>query len=84
MNLENRKRELVKEFSPLLLKSTKWNKIWMVILTAIILVGLYAFFVQLIKGHVVTGMRDNVVWGVYIINFIFFFRSLLGMCLMTI
>lgn len=72
MNLENRKRELVKEFSPLLLKSTKWNKIWMVILTAIILVGVYAFFVQLIKGHIVTGMRDNVVWGVYIINFIFF------------
>ena len=72
MNLENRKRELVKDFSPLLLKSTKWNKIWMVILTAIILIGLYAFFVQLIKGHIVTGMRDNVVWGVYIINFIFF------------
>tara|TARA_R110001583_G_scaffold114876_3_gene265357 strand:- start:19336 stop:20667 length:1332 start_codon:yes stop_codon:yes gene_type:complete len=72
MDLENRKRELVKEFSPLLLKTSKTSKIWMIGLTAIILVGVYAFFVQFFKGHIVTGMRDNVVWGVYIINFIFF------------
>ncbi len=72
MDLENRKRELVKEFSPLLLKTSKTSKIWMIVLAAIILVGLYAFILQLIKGHIVTGMRDNVVWGVYIINFIFF------------
>ena len=72
MNLENRKRELVKEFSPLLEKTTKVSKIWMGILVAVILVGIYAFFLQLFKGHEVTGMRDNVVWGVYIINFIFF------------
>jgi len=72
MNLENRKRELVKEFSPLLLKTSKWSKVWMIGLTAIILVGVYAFFLQFFKGHIVTGMRDNVVWGVYIINFIFF------------
>jgi molybdopterin-containing oxidoreductase family membrane subunit len=25
-----------------------------------------------LKGHEATGMRDNVVWGIYIINFIFF------------
>ncbi|MBL4561875.1 MAG: polysulfide reductase NrfD [Labilibaculum sp.] len=72
MDLENRKRELVKEFSPLLLKTSKLSKIWMVGLTAVILVGLYAFILQFMKGHIVTGMRDNVVWGVYIINFIFF------------
>ena len=41
-------------------------------MVAIILVGLYAFILQLTKGHIVTGMRDNVVWGIYIINFIFF------------
>jgi Ni/Fe-hydrogenase subunit HybB-like protein len=34
--------------------------------------GLYALFAQIVDGHEVTGMRDNVVWGVYIINFIFF------------
>lgn len=72
MNLNKRKRELVNEFSPLLDKTTKVSKIWIGILIAIILTGVYAFFVQLFKGHEVTGMRDNVVWGVYIINFIFF------------
>lgn len=72
MNLENRKRELAKEFSPLLEKTTSTSKIWMGFLIAVILVGVYAFFVQLVKGHIVTGSRDNVVWGIYIINFIFF------------
>ncbi|REE82292.1 molybdopterin-containing oxidoreductase family membrane subunit [Lutibacter oceani] len=72
MNIENRKRELAKEFSPMLEKTTKTSKIWIGFLIAVILVGVYAFFVQLFKGHIVTGMRDNVVWGIYIINFIFF------------
>lgn len=72
MNLENRKRELAREFSPMLEKTTKTSKIWIGFLIAVILVGVYAFFVQLFKGHIVTGMRDNVVWGIYIINFIFF------------
>ncbi|WP_456376884.1 NrfD/PsrC family molybdoenzyme membrane anchor subunit [Lutibacter sp.] len=72
MDLNKRKRELVKEFSPILLKTSKWSKVWIIGLSAIILVGIYAFFLQFFKGHIVTGMRDNVVWGVYIINFILF------------
>ncbi|MFD0763169.1 NrfD/PsrC family molybdoenzyme membrane anchor subunit [Lutibacter aestuarii] len=72
MNISKRKRELVKEFSPLLDKTTKTSKIWMGFLIAVIIVGLYAFIIQVVKGHEVTGMRDNVVWGIYIINFIFF------------
>ena len=72
MDVKNRKRELVKEFLPLLEKTTKTSKIWIGILIATILVGFYAFIIQVIKGHEVTGMRDNVVWGIYIINFIFF------------
>ena len=72
MNLEIRKRELVKEFSPMLDKSTKTSKIWIGFLIAVILVGVVAFIIQVVKGHEVTGMRDNVVWGIYIINFIFF------------
>lgn len=72
MNTKDRKRELVKEFSPMLEKSNKTNKIWIGFLILVILVGLYAFVVQVTKGHQVTGMRDNVVWGVYIINFVFF------------
>lgn len=72
MDVDIRKRELVKEFTPMLLKPSKWSKIWIGILLAIIVWGLIAFVLQAVKGHEVTGMRDNVVWGIYIINFIFF------------
>lgn len=72
MNLEIRKRELVKEFSPMLEKWTTTSKIWMGFLALVILAGLVAFVMQVTKGHEITGMRDNVVWGIYIINFIFF------------
>ncbi len=34
--------------------------------------GIYGLIQQIDKGHIVTGMRDNVVWGLYIVNFIFF------------
>ena len=36
------------------------------------LLGIYGLIQQIDKGHIVTGMRDNVVWGLYIVNFIFF------------
>lgn len=72
MNIERRKKELTKEFYPMLEKSSFAYKIWIGSLLAIISVGLYAFVLQVLKGHEVTGMRDNVVWGIYIINFIFF------------
>ena len=41
-------------------------------LVIIFAIGIYALVLQIDKGHVVTGMRDNVVWGLYIVNFIFF------------
>jgi len=72
MDIDSRKRELVKEFSPMLEKTSFISKVWIGLLIAVILVGLYAFYLQVQKGHEVTGMRDNVVWGIYIINFIFF------------
>jgi len=72
MILNNRHKELVKEFSPMLESTSKLAKIWMGFLVAVLLVGFYAFIVQVSQGHGVTGMRDNVVWGVFIINFIFF------------
>ena len=34
--------------------------------------GLYAFYVQLRFGLVATGMRDQVMWGLYLVNFVFF------------
>jgi len=66
MNIAKRKRELVKEFSPTLENYSLKTKLWIGSLVAIILVGLYAFVVQFMHGHIVTGMRDNVVWGIYI------------------
>jgi Ni/Fe-hydrogenase subunit HybB-like protein len=41
-------------------------------LVAVIAWGLIAYGVQLRNGLGVTGLRDNVMWGVYITNFIFF------------
>ena len=38
----------------------------------VILFAVYAFVTQLMKGQIVTGMRDYVVWGIYDVNFIFF------------
>jgi molybdopterin-containing oxidoreductase family membrane subunit len=67
-----RKKELVKEFSPMLASFSLTSKVWIGFLIAVIALGLYAFVLQILNGHEVTGMRDNVVWGIYIINFIFF------------
>lgn len=72
MDINSRKKELAKEFSPMLEKTGFLSKGFIFLLIAVILVGLYAFYLQVKKGHEVTGMRDNVVWGIYIINFIFF------------
>ncbi|WP_457618292.1 NrfD/PsrC family molybdoenzyme membrane anchor subunit [Lutibacter sp.] len=72
MDINKRKRELIKEFSPILETYSFSYKLWVAILLVIISIGLYAFILQLINGHIITGMRDNVVWGIYIINFIFF------------
>ena len=44
---------------------------WMAVLTAITLLGLNAYAKQLVHGLVVTGMSDEVSWGVYIANFTF-------------
>ena len=48
------------------------NWLWVFTFCTVILIGGYALFLQITKGHGITGMRDNVVWGLYIVNFIFF------------
>jgi len=45
--------------------------LWMAALTLVMLVGGYAYWVQLRDGLVVTGMNDHVSWGLYISNFAF-------------
>ena len=44
---------------------------WMGVLTGFCLLGLNAYAKQLVHGLVVTGMSDEVSWGVYIANFTF-------------
>ncbi len=45
--------------------------LWMGSLTLVMLVGAYAYSVQLRHGLAVTGMNDHVSWGLYISNFTF-------------
>lgn len=53
---------------------TRPNLAWILkiaLLVAVICLGLYGMVRQFIDGHLITGMRDNVVWGVYIVDFVF-------------
>jgi Ni/Fe-hydrogenase subunit HybB-like protein len=45
--------------------------LWMAALTFICLIGLYAYCRQFVEGLALTGMTDQVSWGVYIANFTF-------------
>ena len=53
-------------------KVNKKTWMWIIVFLLFIAAGGYALFLQISKGHGVTGMRDNVVWGLFIVNFIFF------------
>lgn len=44
---------------------------WMGVLTVVTLLGVHAYSHQLVEGLIVTGMSDEVSWGVYIANFTF-------------
>jgi len=63
---------LLNKFSPHIEKTTKTGWAWIVFLVILIGLGIFALVMQITKGHIITGMRDNVVWGIYIVNFIFF------------
>ena len=63
---------LLKEFEPQLKTRSNLSKAWIIFLIAGVLFGLFGLYIQITRGHIVTGMRDYVVWGVYIVNFIFF------------
>lgn len=53
-------------------KFGKKNWMWVIFFLIWVIAGGYALYLQISKGHIVTGMRDNVVWGLFIVNFIFF------------
>jgi molybdopterin-containing oxidoreductase family membrane subunit len=63
---------ILKDFTP---EIENTSRSWYLVFATFFLVfavGIYGLVQQIDKGHIVTGMRDNVVWGVYIVNFIFF------------
>ncbi len=62
--------ELVKELAPRPFK--KLGVLWTIGLVVVVLIGIVAYIDQIIKGQIVTNMRDYVLWGVYISNFVFF------------
>ena len=62
--------ELVKELAPR--KFNKLGRVWTLGLVIVVIIGTAAYIDQIIKGQVVTNMRDYVLWGVYIYNFVFF------------
>lgn len=70
--MENNAKEMLKEFSPQLENPGIKTIVWIIFLSLLILLGIYALYLQITEGHAITGMRDNVVWGIYIVNFIFF------------
>lgn len=57
--------------SPLERSSTGYYLLVMV-LVAVVGWGLYAYIVQYTYGLQVTGLRDQVMWGLYILDFVFF------------
>ncbi|APD07954.1 hypothetical protein UJ101_02455 [Flavobacteriaceae bacterium UJ101] len=57
-------------FQTAIIGSKRYN-IWMAILTFFMLVGAYAYSIQLDQGLSATGMHDRVSWGLYISNFTF-------------
>jgi len=71
MNRTNRE-SLLRDLTPEIAKTSKSWYIVFGILMLVFIIGIYGLVQQIDKGHIVTGMRDNVVWGVYIVNFIFF------------
>ncbi|WP_456464000.1 NrfD/PsrC family molybdoenzyme membrane anchor subunit [Lutibacter sp.] len=62
--------KLLKDLAPK--KFGKLGVIWTCLLIVIIIAGIIAYIDQLMKGQIVTNMRDYALWGIYISNFVFF------------
>lgn len=68
---------IIKDLAPR--KFGRPGQLWVSFLIVVILISMYAYYQQLTKGLIITGMRDYALWGVYISNFVFFVAiSLVG------
>jgi Ni/Fe-hydrogenase subunit HybB-like protein len=72
MRLNKYQQEIFDKQKPVIENFGKKTWGWTIFFLLWIIVGGYALYLQVIDGHIVTGMRDNVVWGLFIANFIFF------------
>jgi Ni/Fe-hydrogenase subunit HybB-like protein len=72
MELNKYQQEIFNKQKPVIEKFGAKTWRWTIFFLLWILLGGFALYMQISKGHGVTGMRDNVVWGLYIANFIFF------------
>lgn len=72
MELDVKSAKSLNYFASKMVTISKPGIFWVIISCLFLAGGLYALIVQILEGHIVTGMRDNVVWGIYIVNFIFF------------
>lgn len=72
MELNSYQQKAFQHQRPFLEKYGKLNWLLTFFFLVWIAGGAYALYLQIAKGHGVTGMRDNVVWGLFIVNFIFF------------
>ncbi len=62
---------LVKDSISNAMQGSRSYHIWMGVLTFFMLLGAYCYYQQISQGLIVTGMHDNVSWGLYISNFTF-------------
>ena len=72
MELNAYQQEALNHQRPNIETFNKKNLFWTILFLISIAIGVYALYLQIAHGHGVTGMRDNVVWGLFIVNFIFF------------
>lgn len=66
----SRFEQLIQDLGPR--KFNMKGKLWMALLIVLTVAGIAAYVDQLIRGQEVTNMRDYVLWGFYISNFVFF------------
>jgi len=66
--MEAREQNLLRS----VLENTWRFYVWVGFLIVVLLWGLFAYIQQLRDGLIVTGMRDQISWGLYITNFVFF------------
>ncbi len=87
INIDEQKKSLNKIIGDLVrpIGITRSFNTWMAFLTMLLVVFLYAYYIQLRDGLGVAGIRDYVSWGLYIANFVFFVAaSLIGMLITAV